>query len=173
MKLTQLSQHPKAIWYLIGIGFLESCLLPFPVLALLVPMVWSKPEKFLNYIGVTTLASVLGGVAGYLLGRWAFVLIEPLIFFRSNAAHYHTIINQLQEWYFWSIVVSGFSPLPYKLVSIASGALQVPLGSFVTASLLGRFAKFAFSALMSAKLSKYLALHKKIKSSCGPDKTPR
>lgn len=137
------SKHPHASRYLVVMSFSESVFFPVPVDVLLAPMTLARPEKAWFYAGITTLASVIGGVFGYLLGYFAFEsIVQPMI----SAAGYTDIYLQVVDWFelygFWIVFLAGFSPIPYKVFTVSAGALQMAILPFILASVFGRSARF-------------------------------
>jgi membrane protein YqaA with SNARE-associated domain len=136
------ARHPHAERYLAGLSFAESSFFPVPPDVMLAPMTLAQPHRGWRFAFVTTVASVLGGVAGYLIGWFALSAVEPLL----QAAGYWDGYQRATEWFvrwgFLAIFVAGFSPIPYKVFTIAAGALHMLLPLFIVASFLGRGARF-------------------------------
>lgn len=134
--------HRHASWYLAGLSFSESSFFPIPPDVMLAPMALAKPKKAWWFALITTAASVLGGVFGYLIGMFAFELIEPWII----ELGYHDRFVLAQQWFetwgFWTVLIAGFSPIPYKVFTIAAGAMGMLFFPFLLASLVGRGARF-------------------------------
>ena len=97
------------------------------------------------------MASVLGGLVGYLIGHFAFQLIEPLV---GPGGQYHEAFSHAEAWFerwgVWAIFVAGFSPIPYKIFTISAGVLSMALLPFVLASAVGRGARFFLVAGLMA-----------------------
>ncbi len=91
---------------------------------------------------MTTVASVLGGIFGYFIGATLFDVIEPHLKVSSYWAHYLTAVQWFEHWGFWAIFVAGFSPIPYKVFTIAAGSLSMALLPFTIASIIGRGMRF-------------------------------
>ena len=136
------SAHPHAKWYLGGLSFAESSFFPIPPDVMLAPMTLARPDQGLRYALITTIMSVLGGIAGYLIGTFALELIEPLLLEFGYWDGYLRARAWFEDWGFWAIFVAGFSPIPYKVFTIAAGALRMNLPLFILASALGRGARF-------------------------------
>jgi len=136
------SRHPHAEWYLGGLSFAESSFFPIPPDVMLAPMVVAKPSRGWRYALITTVCSVLGGLAGFALGAIAFDMLYPYI----EQFGYANAFAQSREWFdrwgFWAVFAAGFSPIPYKIFTIAAGALAMPLAPFALASGVGRGARF-------------------------------
>ncbi|MBR4737554.1 MAG: DedA family protein [Rhodocyclaceae bacterium] len=134
--------HRHAVWYLGGLSFMESSFFPVPPDVLLIPMCLAKPQRALFFALVTTLASVLGGLFGYLIGQFALEAVTPLLHDAGYWPVYEKARALFAEWGFWAVLAAGFSPIPYKIFTIAAGAAAMPLVPFVLASALSRGARF-------------------------------
>jgi membrane protein YqaA with SNARE-associated domain len=136
------SRHPKAPWYLAALSFSESSFFPVPPDVMLAPMVLARPRSAWRFAGLTTVASVVGGAAGYLIGALAIEAIEPLLHRLDYWDVYLKAVLWFQTWGFWAVLAAGFSPIPYKIFTIAAGAMSMLLVPFLLASLVGRGARF-------------------------------
>lgn len=140
------SRHPHAERYLAAVSFAESSFFPVPVAVMLLPMCLGNAPKVWRLALITTVASVLGGLLGYLIGHYAFELVEPM--FASHAAQ----IARAREWFgeygAWVVIMAGFSPIPYKIFTITAGALSMALLPFVLASIIGRASQFFLIAAL-------------------------
>lgn len=160
----QWARLPNAPWYLGILSFTESSFFPIPPDVMLAPMSLANPDKAWRFALITTITSVLGGLFGYLIGVFAFDLIEPYLKVSSYWAHYQTAVSWFHEWGFWAIFVAGFSPIPYKVFTIAAGTLSMALLPFTLASIIGRGSRFFIVAglmkwggvRMEANLHKYV-----------------
>lgn len=137
------SAHPRAPSFLAGLSFAESSFFPIPPDVMLAPMVLARPDRAWRLVLITTLFSVLGGLAGYVIGVFALDLVEPLIVDAGYEGAYEAARRWFGEWGFWVVFLAGFSPIPYKIFTITAGALLIPLLPFVLASVIGRGARFA------------------------------
>ncbi|MFP4079905.1 MAG: YqaA family protein [Ectothiorhodospira sp.] len=146
------SRHPHAPRYLAALSFAESSFFPVPPDVMLAPMVAARPGRGMRLALITTLFSVLGGLAGYLLGHLAFEAVTPWIIQAGHGEELERARDGFAQWGVWVILVAGFSPIPYKLFTITAGAMAMPLAPFVLASLLGRGARFFAVALVIATL---------------------
>ena len=142
--------HRLAERYLAAMSFMESSFFPIPVDVMLIPMVVSKPEKSKRFAAIATIMSVLGALFGYAIGMFAFDLLEPLIHDLGYDAKYDVVVNWFSEWGIWIVLIAGFSPLPYKLFTVAAGALSLALLPFIIGSLIGRGARFFLVAQLVA-----------------------
>lgn len=135
-------QHPRAPWYLGVLSFAESSFFPIPPDVMLAPMTLARPQQAWRLALLTTLTSVLGGLFGYMIGLFLFELIEPLL---HQAGYWDTYLLArawFDTWGFWAIFLAGFSPIPYKVFTIAAGTISMALLPFIVASMIGRGARF-------------------------------
>lgn len=144
------ASHPRAPWVLGGISAAESSVFPIPPDVLLAPMSLARPRQALLFALIATLSSVLGGLLGYLLGYFALYLVEPWIEAGGYTHSYMAAVDWFQTWGLWVVLVAGFSPIPFKVFTIAAGATGVGLVPFVIGSLIGRGARFFLVALLIA-----------------------
>ena len=136
------ARHPHAERYLAGLSFAESSFFPVPPDVMLGPMVLARNELAWRYAFVTTLFSVLGGILGYVLGLYAFHLIEPLIQGNRYGDYYTQASALFAEYGIWIVFIAGFAPIPYKIFTLSAGALGMAFMPFVLVSILGRGARF-------------------------------
>ena len=149
-KCMEWARHRHAVRYLSALSFAESSFFPIPPDVMLAPMSMAKPERAVSYAAITTLASVIGGLFGYLIGMYAFEIIQPWL----QETRYWAKYLHGREWFesygFWAILIAGFSPIPYKVFTIAAGTLGMFLPLFVAGSLLGRGGRFFLVAGLMA-----------------------
>lgn len=151
------SKHDHAPFYLAGVSFVESSVFPIPPDVMLIPMVLGKPAKAWQYAFITTIASIVGGIFGYALGYFAFELIgEPFVQAFGYQQLYAQVVNWFDTYGFFAVLVAGFTPIPYKLFTIAAGASQMALVPFVIASIFGRGLRFFLVAGIVSHLGKKL-----------------
>ncbi len=136
------SRHRHAPWYLGWISFAESSFFPIPPDVMLAPMSLAQPSRAWWFALLTTLSSVAGGLFGYAIGYFSFDAIEPWLRTTQYWASYLVALDWFERWGFWAVFVAGFSPIPYKVFTIAAGALSMALLPFTLASLIGRGARF-------------------------------
>ncbi|MCU7891201.1 MAG: DedA family protein [Candidatus Thiodiazotropha sp. (ex Ustalcina ferruginea)] len=146
----QWSRHPHAPAYLAGLSFAESSFFPIPPDVMLVPMSMARPKRAWYFAGLTTLASVIGGMLGYLIGMTAFDLIEPWLHNWGYWEGYQDTKEWFDRWGFWAIFLAGFSPIPYKIFTITAGVIGMAFMPFVIASAIGRGARFFLVAALMA-----------------------
>ena len=158
------SKHRHASGYLAGMSFAESSFFPVPVDVMLAPMSLAKPDKAWHFAFIATLFSVLGGVAGYLIGYFAMDLIEPWLHTLGYWDAYQKAVASFSEWGIWIVLLAGVSPIPYKIFTITAGALSMALLPFILISFFARGIRFyAVSGLMlwggelmETKIRKYM-----------------
>jgi membrane protein YqaA with SNARE-associated domain len=141
-RVIEWSRHRFAERYLAALSFAESSFFPIPVDVMLAPMCLAKLSKAWRYALVATVFSVLGGLAGYAIGYGAFESIEPWLAESSYWGAFETSRDWLDRYGFWIIFVAGFSPIPYKVFTIAAGVAAINLPVFFIASLIGRGGRF-------------------------------
>lgn len=147
--LLRLAAHRQALPALAIISFAESSFFPIPPDLLLIPMILARPERAFFYATVCLVASVLGGVLGYAIGYWGFeTLGRPVLVFYGYGDAIAQFEQAFAEYGWWIIVLKGATPIPYKLVTIASGAASFDLFEFITASILSRGIRFYAVALL-------------------------
>lgn len=136
------ARHPHAPWYLGGLSFAESSFFPIPPDVMLAPMTLAQPAEATRLAVITTVASVIGGLAGYAIGYFAIDLAQAWLVSAGYWDGYLQVRGWFETWGFWAVLVAGFSPIPYKLFTIAAGTLAMSLPLFALASLIGRGARF-------------------------------
>ncbi|HHH13018.1 MAG TPA: DedA family protein [Thiolapillus brandeum] len=144
------SRHPRAPWYLGALSFAESSFFPVPPDVMLAPMSMAQPKRAWRFALLTTLASVAGGVLGYLIGSLAFDLVAGWL---QQAGYYEKYLlarEWFDRWGFWAVFVAGFSPIPYKVFTITAGVISMSFLPFVLASVIGRGARFFLVAGLMA-----------------------
>ena len=145
-----LAARRDAIWALAAIAFIESSVFPIPPDVLLIPMVLAARDKAWRYAAICTIASVLGGLIGYAIGLFLYGTIgQPIVEFYGITHQFENILRQYNESGFWIVLTAGFTIIPFKVFTIASGVSQLDLISFTFASIIGRGARFiAVAALL-------------------------
>ena len=136
------SRHPLAERYLGAMSFAESSFFPIPVDVMLAPMCLADRDRWIRYALIATVFSVLGGLAGYAIGYGMFEAIEPWL----RQSHYWDAYETSRRWFddygVLVVFVAGFSPIPYKVFTIAAGVAALSVPGFLLASLVGRAARF-------------------------------
>lgn len=154
-----LARSPNAERTLFAISFAESSFFPLPPDLLLGPMAAAEPSKWLRYAITCTVASVLGGLLGYAIGMFLMESLGQgiLNFFGYSGERYAALEAQYAEYGLWVILVKGLTPIPYKLVTIASGALHYSLPMFVFGSVVTRGARFVLVAWLFQRFGPQIA----------------
>ena len=136
------------VW-LAAVAFAESSFFPVPPDALLIPMALARPDRALRYALIATVASVAGGMLGYLIGYALFDQVaRPLLALYHYEAAYAAFQERFAQVGLWIILIKGLLPIPYKIITIASGAAQFDFLTFVVASAATRGARFFLWALL-------------------------
>jgi len=121
----RLAAGPNALPALLAVSFVESSFFPIPPDILLIPMILARPRDAWRLAALCMLASVAGGLLGYAIGYFLFDAIgRPILEFYNAMDRYETLKAGFQEWGVWIIVLKGMTPIPYKLITIASGVAQ-------------------------------------------------
>jgi len=139
----------NAVWVLAVVSFVESSVFPIPPDVLLIPMVLAAPQRAWFYALVCTVASVIGGFAGYVIGYGLYEAVaQPILALYGYAdkfAHFQAMYN---EWGAWIVFGAGVTPFPYKVITIASGVTNLDLVVFGVASVLSRGLRFFIVAAL-------------------------
>ena len=137
------AEGPYATYVLFAIAFAESSFFPIPPDVILLPMALAAREKAWRYAMICTVGSVLGGLLGYAIGAW---LYESLGQWIINTYHmqeaFQRFHDEFNEWGVYVILAKGLTPIPFKLVTIASGVAALPLVPFFLACIVTRAMRF-------------------------------
>jgi len=137
------AETPYGSWALFLLAFAESSFFPIPPDPLLIALAVARPRSALKFALVCSIGSVLGGCFGYLIG-WQFMAaigdrIVALYGLTEKVAYIEAMYNQYDA---WAVAIAGFTPIPYKVFTIAAGAFKINFPVFVIASMLSRSARF-------------------------------
>ena len=144
-----LARHPRATPMLAGISFIESIFFPVPTAIMLAPMIQADHSRAWRLAGVATVASVLGGVFGYLLGWFAYETVaEPVLERLGKAEKMADFRVMADEYGALAVFGAGLTPFPYKVITVLSGALKLSFPVFLVASILSRSMQFFLIALI-------------------------
>lgn len=138
----QWARHKYAVYWLSLVSFTESSCFLIPPDVMLAPMTLAKPHNAWFYAMLTTMSSVLGGLFGYLIGVFGFHIVEPWLHTLGYIDAYVIAQQWFIDWGFWAILLAGFTPIPYKIFTIASGVAGLALVPFVVGSTIGRGLRF-------------------------------
>ncbi len=138
-----LAQHRHALWALGIVAFLESSVFPIPPDILMIPMILANPRRAWLIAAIALVASVLGGILGYMIGALAFdTLGQPILASLGKADAMAEFSIRFNDMGFWAVLGAGITPFPFKVITIMSGWTGMPLGVFVATSILARGLRF-------------------------------
>ena len=138
-----LADHPRALWALAIVAFVESSVFPIPPDVLMIPMVLARPSRAWLIALVATVSSVLGGMLGYAIGYFFYEAIgEPILTALGKAEAMEAFNARFNGVGFWAVLVAGVTPFPYKVITIMSGWTAMPLATFVVTSIIARALRF-------------------------------
>ncbi len=142
-RLMGLAGHRHALWWLAAVSFIESSVFPIPPDVMLIPMVLADRRKAWFYAGIATLSSVAGGWLGYAIGAVLFETVgRPIIEFYHLGAGFAAFQAKFNEYGAWIVLIKGMTPIPFKLVTIASGVTRLDPLVFTLASIGSRAIRF-------------------------------
>ena len=155
-KCLDLAAHKSSKYYLALVSFVESSFFPIPPDIMVIPMVISKKNDFFKIFLITTIFSVLGGILGYFIGAFFFELGMEIMNFYGYEDKLTNLKNNLinsESFYAWLgiLFLAGFTPLPYKVFTIASGLIGFNILIFIFISLISRGLRFFIVSYLSYK----------------------
>ena len=155
-KCLDLAGHKSSKYYLAIVSFIESSFFPIPPDVMIVPMVISKKNDFLKIFFITTIFSVMGGILGYFIGAFFFEFGSNIMNFygyEDKLANIKENLISSDGFYAWLgiLFLAGFTPLPYKVFTIASGLIGFNLLIFIFISLISRGLRFFIVSYLSYK----------------------
>jgi len=149
---------PKAEWALAGLSFAESSFFPIPPDVMLAAMLSTGASNWKRLALITTITSVLGGLFGYAIGYFFFEAVGGRLVSFYHLENELVRIGTLFDTHaFWTVFTAGFTPIPYKLFTIAGGVFGINLFTFIVASILSRGARFFLVAYLSARYGEVVA----------------
>jgi membrane protein YqaA with SNARE-associated domain len=135
--------HGKAPHALFWVSFVESSVFPIPPDVMLVPMILAQRAKAWIYATICTVGSVIGGLAGYAIGYFLFEYLgEPILKFYGYGEKFQATADLFNEWGVWILIAKGWTPFPYKVLTIAAGAFKMSVVPFILASIVARAMRF-------------------------------
>ncbi len=144
-----LADHPRALWALAVVSFVESSFFPIPPDVLMIPMILARPSRAWLIATVALVASVAGGLLGYAIGAFAFTSIgQPILEMLGKADAAEAFNTRFNDFGFWAVLAAGVTPFPYKVITIMSGWTGMPLATFLATSVLARGLRFFAVALL-------------------------
>ncbi len=137
------ADHPRALWVLFAVAFVESSVFPIPPDVLMIPMILAHPRRAWMIAAVALAGSVLGGMLGYAIGAFAFESLgQPILSALGKETAMEAFNARFNDFGFWAVLTAGVTPFPYKVITIMSGWTAMPLGTFVATSILARSLRF-------------------------------
>lgn len=161
------AESKNAVKVLMLVSFIESSFFPLPPDPVLAIVVAKNKNKTLYYASMCTIASVLGGFLGYYIGYAFFELIgSKILIFYGQMDKFDSMVETLNKWAFWIICAKGLTPIPFKIVTIASGFAKIDLTTFAVASLVTRSMRFLLLSfickIFGEKVLQFIEEHKKL-----------
>jgi membrane protein YqaA with SNARE-associated domain len=144
-----LAQHPRALWLLAAISFIEASVFPIPPDVLMIPMILARPSRAWLIAGIALISSVAGGLLGYLIGAQFYDLIgRPILETMGKADAMAEFNTRFNDFGFWPVLIAGITPFPFKVITIMSGWTGLPLVTFVVTSIIARGLRFFIVAAL-------------------------
>jgi len=144
-----LAAHPRAIWALAFVAFIESSVFPVPPDVLMIAMIIAAPSRAFLIAAVATVASVAGGILGYGIGAFAFETIgRPVLEALGKGEAIAAFNTRFNDFGFWSVLIAGITPFPYKVITIMSGWTGMSLEVFIGTSIIARAFRFFIVATL-------------------------
>ena len=162
-----LADHPRALWVLAMVAFIESSVFPIPPDVLMIPMILARPSRAWLIALIATVSSVLGGMLGYAIGFFFYeALGQPILNALGKADSMAAFNDKFNGVGFWAVLIAGITPFPYKVITIMSGWTAMPLATFIVTSIIARAFRFfivagllrAFGAPVREFIEKRLSL---------------
>jgi len=145
----RMAQHERAPLILFWVAFVESSVFPIPPDIMLIPMVLARRAKAWVYATIATAGSVLGGLAGYAIGYFLFEYVGlPILTVYGYADRFAETADLFRQWGVWILIAKGWTPFPYKVLTIAAGAFKMDLLAFLLASIVARAMRFYLVAAL-------------------------
>ncbi|KPP87632.1 MAG: putative membrane protein [Rhodobacteraceae bacterium HLUCCO07] len=145
----RLAYHPRALWALAVVAFIESSVFPIPPDVLMIPMILARPDRAFLIAAVALVSSVIGGVLGYAIGFFAYEQIgQPVLTAMGKGDAMEAFNTRFNDFGFWAVLTAGVTPFPYKVITIMSGWTAMPLGTFIATSILARGLRFFIVAIL-------------------------
>lgn len=144
-----LAQSPHALWALAFISFIESSFFPIPPDLLMIPMIIARPSRAFLIAGIATVSSVAGALLGYYIGAALMDSIgQPILDLYGKGDSFAEMAAVFNEYGAWAVVVAGVTFLPFKVITIASGATGLGLPIFIASSIFARALRFFIVAAL-------------------------
>ena len=162
-----LSAHPRALWALALVSFVESSFFPIPPDLLMIPMILAAPSRAFLIAFVATVSSVIGGLFGYFIGWALFDTVGQAIFeFYGKGDAVESFNARFNDYGAWAVLIAGMTPFPYTVITIMSGWTGLSIPVFIVSSIAARGARFfvvafllwKFGAPIRIFIEKYLGI---------------
>jgi len=141
-----------AMPFVFFIGYIEAIIFPIPQEVFMVPMMLSERTKVFRIVFFSIFGSIIGGLTAYYLGLLFFdSLVMPIINFYNYSESFLYFKNQINEYGFIYVFIGGFTPLPFKIITLSSGALNIPIWNFLLAATLSRSIRFYLIGFLTYK----------------------
>ena len=141
-----------AMPFVFFIGYIEAIIFPIPQEVFMVPMMLSERTKVFRIVFFSIFGSIIGGLTAYYLGLLFFdSLVLPIINFYNYSESFLYFKNQINEYGFIYVFIGGFTPLPFKIITLSSGALNIPIWNFLLAAILSRSIRFYMIGFLTYK----------------------
>lgn len=145
----RLADHPRALWALAFVSFIESSVFPIPPDIMMIPMILAAPQRAWLIALVAMVSSVAGGVLGYAIGSLAFEQIgQPILESLGKGDAMSEFNTRFNDFGFWAVLGAGITPFPYKVITIMSGWTGMPIATFIATSILARGLRFFIVAAL-------------------------
>jgi membrane protein YqaA with SNARE-associated domain len=142
------SRHPRAVAILAVYSFLEAFILPVAPEVMLAPMCLAQPKRGFHFAALSLAFALPGALVGWAIGHFGLHAIEPWLNSLGYAETFEKARQMAAENGFWFLVIAGFVPVPFKIFTIAAGAVGMPLAPFVAGVLIGRGKRLFLVALL-------------------------
>lgn len=145
-----MAEHPRTLWALVFVSFIESSFFPIPPDLLLIPLILAAPTRAFWIASIAVVASVAGGAFGYIIGAFAFeTLGQPILASLGKADSIAEFNDKFNAYGLWAVLVAGVTPFPFKVITIMSGWTGMPFGIFIVSAIMARALRFfAVAALL-------------------------
>lgn len=147
--MMDLAASDRAPMALCCVAFVESSFFPIPPDVMLIPMAVAQRQKALWFATIATVASVVGGAFGYLIGHFFFESLgRPILEFYGKSENFSEFANWFNQWGVWILIAKGWTPFPYKVLTITAGVTGMPFLEFMLASIVARAMRFYLVAVL-------------------------
>ncbi len=143
------ADHPQAQWALFFIALIEASVFPIPPDVLLLALALGRPELSFRLAALSTAGSTVGACLGYLIGMFMFASIaQPMLEFYHAMDKFNHVQTLFLDYGVWIVLIAGFSPIPFKVITIAAGAFEQAFLPFILAAIASRGARFYLEAAL-------------------------